>query len=419
MILLLLAVLLPWTNAQKAPGEPEKDFTPCVVPNGKKAPYKVVEGAKVFHLVAEPFEWELATGLKVHAWGYNGSFPGPLLELAKGDLVRIYVTNNLPAPTTVHWHGVILPCGMDGVSGLTQPAIPPGETFLYEFVFPDSGTFMYHSHHDTMTQEGMGLVGMIVVHDREPDKAKRPNRDFAILLHEWFVSVGTARPNPLEESGFNILTMNGKVMPATEPLLAKTGDRVWIRFGNLSAMSHHPIHLHGYAFKTIGTGGGWAPDPSLVTPEATVLVPVGTAKVIEFVADNPGDWIFHCHMTHHMMNQMGHQFPNMLDVKMKDLEQKIRKLIPGFMAMGMTGMEDMVRMGMAIPPNSIPMLGYYGQFGGTVLGGMANILRVRENLESYDEDPGPYRFPKGTVAGPPTEEELERDGIHLQKNADP
>lgn len=415
MILLFLAALLPWTNAELPPSEPGNDFTPCVVPNGTKAEYKIVDGAKVFHLVAERFDWELANGLIVHLWGYNHSFPGPLLEIAKGDRVRIYVTNRLPAPTTVHWHGVVLPCGMDGVSGITQPAIPPGETFLYEFIFPDSGTFMYHSHHDSMTQEGMGLVGMIVVHEREPEKAKRPARDFAILLHEAVVDVGTSRPNTLDGEGFNILTMNGKVFPATEPLVAKLGDTVWIRFGNLSAMSHHPIHLHGYNFKTIGTGGGWAPDKSLVTPEVTVLVPVGTAKVIEFVADNPGDWALHCHMTHHMMNQMGHQFPNMIDVDMKDLEQKIRKLIPGFMAMGMTGMEDMVRMGMSIPPNSIPMLGYYGQFGGTVFGGMGNILRVRENLESYDEDPGPYHFPEGTVAAPPTEEDLRRDGIELYR----
>ena len=405
----------PWAKAAKEhlpPGEPGKDYTPAVVPNGNKAEYKIVDGVKVFHLIAEPIEWEVAVGLKIRTWGYNGSSPGPLIEVAEGDRVRIYVTNKLPAPTTVHWHGVLIICGMDGVSGLTQPAIPPGETFLYEFVFPDSGTFMYHPHHQTMTQEGLGLAGMIIVHKRESDPKKRPDRDFSIMLHEWTIEVGTARPNPLDMA-FNILTMNGKVMPATEPLVAKLGDTVWIRYGNLSAMDHHPIHLHGYNFKTIGTDGGWASDKSVLVPETTVLVPVGVAKVTEFLADNPGDWIFHCHMTHHIMNQMGHQFPNMLGMDVGDLDEKIRQLIPEYMTLGTTGMKDMAESGMPIPPNSIPMLGFDGQFGKTVLGGMANVLKVRENIETY-EDPGPYQFPEGSVAAPAMEEELEKDGIKIE-----
>ena len=98
---------------------------------------------------------------------------------------------------------------------------------------------------------------------------------------------------------------------------------------------------------------------------------------------------------------------------MKELEQKIRTLIPEYKALGLTGMKDMTESGLPIPPNSIPMLGFDGQFGKTVLGGMANVLRVRENLESYDEDPGPYDFPEGSVAAPASQEELERDGIEL------
>jgi FtsP/CotA-like multicopper oxidase with cupredoxin domain len=381
-----------------------------VAPNGNKAEYKLIDGVKVFHLTAEPIEWEVADGLKIRTWGYNGSVPGPMIELAEGDRVRIYVTNNLPAPTSVHWHGVLLPCGMDGVSGLTQPAIMPGETFRYEFIFPDSGTFMYHPHFDSMTQEGMGLTGMIIVHEREPDAEKRPDRDFGIMLHEWRIDAGTSRPNPNEMTDFNVLTMNGKAMPSTEPLVAALGDRVWIRYGNLSAMDHHPIHLHGYAFKIIGTDGGWAPDKSLLLPETTVLVQVGSAKVVEFLADNPGDWLFHCHMTHHTMNQMGHDFPNMVGVDSKGVDEKIKELIPGYMTMGTAGMRDMTRTGMPIPENSIPMLGYKGQFGQTVLGSMANILMVREGIEDY-ENPGPYEFPEGTVSRKATREEMEADGI--------
>ncbi len=158
---------LPWTKIQEAklpPGVPFKDYTPSVTPNGRKAEYKVVDGVKVFHLIAEPVEWEVTPGFKLHTWAYNGSVPGPMIEVAEGDNVRIYVTNKLPAPTTTHWHGVLIPCGMDGVGGVTQCPIPVGETYLYEYTFPNPGTFMYHPHFDGMIQEGMGLTGMIVVH---------------------------------------------------------------------------------------------------------------------------------------------------------------------------------------------------------------------------------------------------------------
>ena len=405
---------LPWTQIEEehlSPGIPHQDYTPAITPNGVTAKYKIIDGCKVFHLTAEPLEWEVAPGFTIHTWGYNGSVPGPMIELTEGDRVRIYVTNKLPAPTTIHWHGVLIPCGMDGVGGVTQEPIAPGKTFLYEFTFPRAGTFMYHPHFDSMTQEGMGLTGMIVVHKREPDFSKRADRDFVIMLQEWNVAAGTSRPNTLK-TNFNVLTMNGKVMPATEPLVAELGDTIWVRYGNLSAMDHHPVHLHGYSFKIIGSDGGWAKDKSFLLPETTVLVPVGAAKVIEFLADNPGDWIFHCHMTHHTMNQMGHDFPNMLGMEIDDFEKRIQKLIPGYMVMGTTGMHDMTKTGMPTPKNSIPMLGYDGPFGQTVFGGMANILRVRKETDNY-KDPGPYPFPRGSIAGPATAGDLLKDQITL------
>jgi FtsP/CotA-like multicopper oxidase with cupredoxin domain len=405
---------VPWAEAQRQaypPGRPNKDYTPVVVPNGAALPWKVVDGAKVFHLTAEPIQHEVAEGLMVNTWGYNGRTPGPVIEVVEGDLVRFYVTNKLPAPIAVHWHGILLPCGMDGVSALTQPAIQPGETFRYEFYFPDAGTFMYHSHYDTMTQEGLGLVGMIVVHPRNP-RGSRPDRDFAMMLHEWAIPVGTSRPDPNEMSDFNILTINGKAFPGTEPLVARLGDRVRMRFGNLSAMDHHPIHLHGYAFDIVETDGGQIPA-SAQWPETTVLVPVGSTRVVEFLADNPGDWLMHCHMTHHTMNQMGHGLPNMLGVDPRDLDPKIRRLLPGYMTMGQKGMGEMGKMGMPIPDNSIPMVGKEAQFGYFGMGGMTTILKVREDLENY-EDPGWYRFPPRTVARMATPEELAHDGIHVE-----
>jgi len=371
------------------PGEPGRAYTPVVVPNGWTLPFRIVDGVKVFHLVAEEVEHEFAPGLRATCWGYNGSVHGPVIEAVEGDRVRLFVTNRLAAPTTVHWHGVLLPSGMDGVGGLSQPAIKPGETFMYEFTLRQHGTLMYHSHHDEMTQIGMGMTGLFVIHPRVA-ASPTPDRDFAIMLHEWAIDVGTSRPDPNVMTDFNVLTMNAKAFPGTQPLLVKLGDRVRIRLGNLSAMDHHPMHLHGYVFHITETDGGTIPE-SAREPHTTVLVPVGSTRTIEFVADNPGDWAFHCHMTHHVMNQMGHGLPNMIGVDATGLDARVRHILPDYMTMGQHGMGDMADMGMAVPVNSIPMMGGAGPHDSITMGGMFTILKVRENHEGYERDPGWYR----------------------------
>lgn len=396
-----------------APGEAGKDYTPVITPNNVSLPWKIVDGVKVYHLIAEEMEHEFAPGLKAICWGFNGHVHGPTIEAVEGDRIRVYVTNKLPAATSIHWHGMFLPNGMDGVGGLTQRAIKPGETFKYEFTIQQYGTFMYHSHHDEMTQMAMGLMGMIVVHPRNP-KGPRPARDFAIMLSEWRIDVGTSRPNPNEMTDFNILTMNARAFPGTAPLVVKKDELVRIRLGNLSAMDHHPIHIHGHRFIIAETDGGAIPE-SARWPETTVLVAVGQTRSIEFIADAPGDWPFHCHMTHHVMNQMGHQIPNMIGVKTENLDKKVRSLLPGYMSMGETGMGEMGDMGMAVPRNSIPMVGAQGQFDYITMGGMFTILKVREDIETYD-DPGWYQNPKGTVADLAMAEDLRRDGIEASTN---
>ncbi|WP_164009129.1 multicopper oxidase family protein [Pyxidicoccus trucidator] len=394
----------------QAPGVPGRDYRPVVVPNGTKLPWKAVDGVKVFHLVAEEVEHEFAPGLKAFCWGYNGQVHGPTIEVVEGDRVRFYVTNRLPAATTVHWHGILLPNGMDGVGGLNQKAIAPGETFRYEFTVRQSGMGMYHSHHDEMTQMALGMAGLFVIHPRRP-VGPRIDRDFAILLHEWRIDVGTRRPNPNEMTDFNVLTMNAKAFPGTEPLVVRKGERVRIRLGNLSATDHHPIHLHGYQFRITETDGGRLAE-SAQWPETTVLVPVGSTRTIEFVADEPGDWAMHCHMTHHLMNQMGHEFPNMIGVKPGGLDAKVRTLLPGYMTMGQTGMGEMVDMGMAVPANSIPMMGGKGKHDTITMGGMFTVLKVRERLDGYG-DPGWYENPPGTLAVAASTDELRRDGIDV------
>ena len=394
---------------------PGRGYRPVVTPNGATLPYRVVDGVKVFHLIAEEVEHEFAPGLNATCWGYNGRVHGPTIEAVEGDRVRVYVTNRLPAPTTVHWHGVILPSGMDGVGGLSQRSIHPGETFVYEWTFVQHGTFMYHSHHDEMTQMALGLMGMLVVHPRRP-RGPQPDRDFAIMLSEWYLPAGASRPDPNAMSDFNILTMNARCYPGTDPLLIRRGERVRIRFGNLSAMDHHPIHLHGYAFRITETDGGEIPA-SAQHPDTTVLVPTGATRTVEFVADNPGDWAMHCHMTHHVMNQMGHGLPNLTGVNARRIDRAVGQVLPTYMTMGQDGMGEMGRhigMGhMDVPDNSLPMVGAEGPHDYITMGGMFTILKVRDQLPADGSDPGWYDAPEGTMARAASADELRRDSIDV------
>jgi len=397
---------VPATHAAP-PGQPNRDYLPVAVPNGVKLPFKIVGGVKVFHLVAEPVDHEFLPGLRAKCWGYNGSVHGPVIEAVEGDHVRIYVTNRLPAATTVHWHGLRVPNGMDGVGGLTQKPIDPGETFKYEFTLQQAGTLMYHSHHDEMTQMALGMTGMFIVHPRR--QKRTVERDYVIMLHEWRIDPGAQRPNPLEMTDFNVLTMNAKAFPGTAPLLAKTGERIRIRFGNLSAMDHHPIHLHGHRFWITETDGGVIPE-SARWPETTVLVPTGSTRTIELVADNPGDWPLHCHMTHHLMNQMGHGVPNMLGTDTTAVDQRIRKMVPGYMTMGQNGMADMAAMDMPVPRNTASMALGRGKFDVITMGGMFTLLKIRDALPD-GKDPDWYEAPPRTLATNATDADLARDGI--------
>lgn len=401
-------------TASYEPGMPGTHYRPVITPNGATLPHKIIDGVKIFHLVAEAVEHEFAPGLVAQCWGYNGRVHGPTIEAVEGDFVRIYVTNRLPAATTVHWHGMIIPSGMDGVGGLNQAPIEPGETFRYEFKLVQHGTFMYHSHHDEMTQMAMGLMGMIVVHPRAP-KVPPPDRDYALMMSEWSIKPGTRRPDPNEMTDFNVLTFNARAYPGTEPLLAETGERVRIRFGNLSAMDHHPIHLHGYAFNVTETDGGPIPETAQ-HPDTTVLVPTGATRTIEFVANNPGDWAMHCHMTHHVMTQMGHDLDLLIGADGAALRDALSPALDGAMIMGTEGMGDHgMHIGMGhvpVPENSTPMVGARGPMGYITMGGMFTILKVRGQL-SADSASGWYDEVPDRQARLATQEELVKDGVDV------
>jgi FtsP/CotA-like multicopper oxidase with cupredoxin domain len=373
-----------------------RPYRPVVTLNGWSLPFRMNAGVKEFHLVAEPVVRELAPGMKARLWGYNGQSPGPTIEVVEGDRVRIFVTNRLPEHTSIHWHGQRLPNGMDGVSGLTQAPIPPGKTFVYEFVAQRAGTFMYHPHADEMVQMAMGMMGFWVTHPKDP-KFAPVDRDFVFLLNAYDIDPGSATPRVMTMLDFNLWTFNSRVFPGIDAMPVRLGDRVRIRIGNLS-MTNHPIHIHGHEFEVAGTDGGWVPRTAR-WPEVTTDVGVGQMRAIEFDAIAEGDWAFHCHKSHHTMNAMGHDVPTMIGVDQKDVVQKIRGLLPDYMAMGEAGMAEMGAMEMPLPDNTLPMMTGQGPYGAMEMGGMFTTVKVRRGLGRDDyKDPGWYRQRAGTQA---------------------
>jgi FtsP/CotA-like multicopper oxidase with cupredoxin domain len=372
-----------------------REFNPVVTLNGWSLPWRMTNGVKEFHLVAEPVVREFAPGMRVNLWGYNGQSPGPTIEVVEGDLVRIFVTNKLPEQTSVHWHGQRLPNGMDGVTGITQPGIPSGKTFVYEFVAKRPGTFMYHPHADEMTQMAMGMMGFWVTHPKEFG-THAVDRDFVFLLSAYDVAPGTYTPQVNTTLNFNLWTFNSRVFPGIDPLPVRQGDRVRVRIGNLT-MTNHPIHLHGHEFEVTGTDGGWTPAGSR-WPEVATDIAVGQMRAIEFIATEPGDWALHCHKSHHTTNAMGRDVRTMIGVDQRGVAEKISRLIPGYIPMG----ENSGSMGETkrpIPENTLPRFNGKGPFGGVELGGMFTVVKVRKDQKRGDyTDPGWYKHPSGTVA---------------------
>jgi len=371
-------------------------YNPVVTLNGWSLPWRMNNGWKEFHLTAEAVERELAPGMVARLWGYNGQSPGPTIEAVEGDKVRIFVTNRLPEHTTIHWHGIFLPSGMDGVGGLNQPHIPAGKTYVYEFELKQSGTFMYHPHADEMVQMAMGMMGSLVVHPKDPE-AHRVDRDYCFVMAGYDIEPGTmtARINTMLD--FNLWVWNSRVFPGIDHLVCRHNERVRVRIGNLT-MTNHPIHVHGLKFEVACTDGGWVPKGAR-WPEVTSDIAVGQMRAIEFEADALGDWAMHCHKSHHTMNAMGHDVPNMIGVDQRQVQRDLSELIPGYMPMGGRGMADMGEMIMPLPDNTLPMMTGQGQFGPIEMGGMFTVLKVRKDQKPGDyTDPGWYDFPEGTVA---------------------
>jgi manganese oxidase len=286
-------------HLQHGHGGPEKIASvPMLSPDLPDLPFEMDGDVKVFRLKAEVFAQKIAPFKTIHVWGYNGSCPGPTIQITEGDRLRVHFENALPESTTLHWHGLEIPIEQDGVPWISQKPIPPGGKYTYEFTVHQEGTFFYHAH--GAMQEMIGQIGMFIAHPKTAH-TPRVDHDYGIVLQEWAVLPGNSVPNTASME-FNWLTFNGVSAPATTPLIVRLGSRVRLRFVNLG-MDHHPIHLHGHQFVITGTEGGRAPE-STWYPTNTVLVGVAQAKVVEFEAKYPGAWMIHCHLPHHMMNSM-------------------------------------------------------------------------------------------------------------------
>lgn len=292
---------------------------------------------RTFDLDVRTADWELLPGVSTQAVTFNGTVPGPTIRVTEGDTVEVNVTNSLDEPTSVHWHGVHVPNAMDGVSGVTQPAIEPGETFTYRFVAPHAGTFMYHAHGPkSREQMDRGLYAPFIIDPVGTDPVA-PDAEATLMIGNWMIEgdgshdgmagmepVASADPMSMEYSYF---TINGKAFPATEGLVVDQGDLVRLRFLNPS-QTVHPMHLHGMDMAVFAKDGEPLAEPQRLN---TLDISQGETYDVAFIADNPGVWLLHCHDLHHASNN---------GVEPGGLIMTVTVLAPGETAPGATSAPD-------------------------------------------------------------------------------
>jgi FtsP/CotA-like multicopper oxidase with cupredoxin domain len=300
-------------------GDPEAPIPSQGVPDatveagGQPLDYTMDGDTKVFELTARPVRWKILPTITVTAWSYNGMVPGPLLRITEGDKVRIILHNRLPVPTTIHWHGLVLPNSMDGVPDMTQPAVQPGQDFTYEFQVQQNGTYWYHSHFHSDVQLPVGLYGPLIIDPKTPVGPK-PDVDQVIMLSEWrWLEGETYAAMPMAGMEPNYFTINGKAFPSVPEITIKQGQRLRLRFIAAGQFAH-PMHLHGPAFQIVATDGHAVPEAAQL-PKDTVLVGPGERYDVDWVATTPGMWMLHCHIPHHTTNDHAEPGGLMLTVR--------------------------------------------------------------------------------------------------------
>jgi len=265
---------------------------------------QIEDGVKVFDLEASVIEWYILPDVRVMAYAINRQVPGPRIRVTEGDHVRIHLTNHLPESTTVHWHGLILPNGMDGPAGITQDPIEPGQTFTYEFTTQQAGTYFYHTHDHVDRQQALGLYGALIIDPKDPavDAAYGYNHELVIQLQELLERDGYTYPAmPMDGALPNYFTINGKAYPATETLQMKVGEKVRVRFIGTNAAFIHPMHIHGGPFEIVAIDGEPVPEGARQRQD-TVNVGPGQRYDVIWEAREPGKWLLHCHISHHTTN---------------------------------------------------------------------------------------------------------------------
>jgi FtsP/CotA-like multicopper oxidase with cupredoxin domain len=261
---------------------------------------RIESGVKVFRLETSLIGWRILPNVEVGAYAYNRQVPGPLIRVRQGDRVRVVVTNRLPEPTSVHWHGLTLPNAMDGVADVTQKPIPPGGSFTYTFTAGQAGTFFYHSHRQADRQQSLGLYGALIVDPRTP--TVRYDKEAVLELGEWTVKDGYTFPSMQQEGLLpNYFTIDGKAYPETRTLNVRLGQKLLVRFIGSQSGTTHPMHIHGGPFSVVATDGNPVP-PAARLEKDTIAVAPGERYDVLWTAQRKGKWLIHCHVLHHTTN---------------------------------------------------------------------------------------------------------------------
>lgn len=277
----------PAPDTAPAPAPPP--LPPAAAPVGATdAPYELDNGVKVFRLTARAVMWETTPGDAKEAWTINGTVPGPTIRVRQGDRLRIVLENQLPEPTIVHWHGLILPANQDGIH-INQPLIEPGQRTVFEFEATKAGTHWYHSHHNGARQTSSGVYGAFIIEPRDdgdPRASARYDREYIVMIGD--VGLG--------------LTINGRSFPYTDRLLLTGGETAVMRMVN-TGVGNHPMHLHGHDFQIIAKDGRLRPAQPWY--ENVVDIAPGETYDLRIDGNNPGRWFFHCHILPHAEGPQG------------------------------------------------------------------------------------------------------------------
>ena len=259
-------------------------------------------GVKVFDITASVIRWNILPGVTVDAYAYNRQIPGPRLELTQGDKVRINFHNELPDTATIHWHGLIVPNEMDGPAEITQPPVPRGGSYVYQFTVEQSGTYFYHSHDHPDRTQALGLYGALLIAPKDAAAEPKADVEYTIQLQEWLKREGLTYPAMLMEGALpNYFTINGKAYPDTDTIRMKVGQTVKLRFIGTNNNFVHPMHVHGGPFQVVARDGETIPEGARFLAD-TVNVGPGQRYDVIWTARRSGKWLVHCHIPHHTAN---------------------------------------------------------------------------------------------------------------------